>query len=962
MENNPRPQATHGSSVGSPTAGDFPPSLPPRTPSTSWAPDVASPPSSPRSTHGSSHGSTLSRPPILTRNERAQTLSFRSSYGTGKRVFYMTGEVARIVDTDDTDEVHTYYTIEVNGSHLYDVHRTDLSTVHPTVNKVLDVLNLHDETDQYLKKNYPTLKEFENFLNLSSEAVKAFHKINGELKEPRFKRSDREEFIILRRWWAEEKKKQDNESVNWEQQYDGKVNWGHFNEENINDLREKAPKEDLFKVLEELGINKPKVVDTLKAKGVQSPAHFVQKTKSWYDKLNEEPDVDESLLLKGPEKIAIEKFKQWYLFHSIGYLPSDWIVSFRNDDVHPKERDLRKVLRVIGVNADAIEALKMNDIKDIPTLNRTSKEWRTESTRGLSSMAKRIPWIRGGEQESRTIATEGGRGLSSVADRNPPMGGGEHESRSNAAEIGRGSFTMADKIPTIGGEQESRSNEWKDMGLTRNDAREIISFRHWYNLYIAGKLNMKGWTTEFNSAQYNNFLQRFEPGDNFRTPFWWKFKRHDRFMFSRESHDYYDMLQKAAESGYVTDVQRYHLMKYYKEDKEKMCLIEEITSHHHDGLGDSTQQEKRLQEMLAKDEEKADEKDKGDLLFVYFMLQFLWEKEYLAKGGEPEKYDKHAGFEYVTFINNVLFGLVTAVVIQELGEEASETSLYYRFLPTYRKQRRRQKEYQILNRIATRDFKGRMMRYWGNMVQFTKTYLMMIILWSTRLYIMCWIFLGAVSLAFGAIAGVDTSNPLYTTGQTWLGIAVTIGYTYFGLSGKNAPKLDDNDRIDESNNDAAIQGTHDGSGGTNGRKEAGISDEREDEKLSGDNTHQVRINTTIDHYNKDAAAERSIDGIDDMTGAGESLTYVTGDPAPVKFETVEMMTEEGRKAFPGYRKEGSSQQKSQSQLRGNELDLADGYVPARILPARILNVQRDDRLDPDYSTRLPDGNREREKE
>ena len=52
---------------------------------------------------------------------------------------------------------------------------------------------------------------------------------------------------------------------------------------------------------------------------------------------------------------------------------------------------------------------------------------------------------------------------------------------------------------------------------------------------------------------------------------------------------------------------------------------------------------------------------------------------------------------------------------------------------------------------------------------------------------MCWIFLGAVSLAFGAIAGVDTSNPLYTTGQTWLGIAVTIGYTYFGLNGNIAP-------------------------------------------------------------------------------------------------------------------------------------------------------------------------------
>jgi hypothetical protein len=254
------------------------------------------------------------------------------------------------------------------------------------------------------------MKEFENFLNLSFEAVKAFHKINGELKEPRFTRSDREEFIILRRWLAEERKNQDN----------GTVNWKHFNEENFYVLREQAPKKDLCKVLKELGINNEKVMNTLKAKSIQSPAHFVQKSKSWYNKLEEEPDTEENgqqsnkLLLNGSEKVAIEKFKQWYLFHSIGYLPSDWIVSFRNDDVHPKERDLRKVLRVIGVNADAIEALKMNDIKDIPTLNRTSKDWRTENRRGLSSIAVKIPWI--------------------------------------------------------GGEQVSRSNEWKDMGLTRNDA------------------------------------------------------------------------------------------------------------------------------------------------------------------------------------------------------------------------------------------------------------------------------------------------------------------------------------------------------------------------------------------------------------------------------------------------------------------------------------------------------------
>ena len=206
---------------------------------------------------------------------------------------------------------------------------------------------------------------------------------------------------------------------------------------------------------------------------------------------------------------------------------------------------------------------------------------------------------------------------------------------------------------------------------------------------------MKGWTAEFNSAHYNNFLQRFEPGGNFRMPFRWK----DSLKFSQERHDYCDMLQAAAESGQVTDKQRYHLRKYYKEKREKMCLIEEITSNHYEGLGESTEQEERLQELLDLDEKNADKKDKDDLLFgqkfcqfffsaflvlvllaswfgttVYFMMEFSWEKE----SGKH-----HEGFEYVTFINNVLFGLVTAVVIQELGEEASETSLYYRFLPTY---------------------------------------------------------------------------------------------------------------------------------------------------------------------------------------------------------------------------------------------------------------------------------------
>ena len=316
--------------------------------------------------------------------KQAQSPSEKNLFEKGNRGFYTdpeSGEIhdAQVIDIDDTDEMHIFCKISVlhkNGEQVNkDVHHSNLSKIHPTVNKVLSVLNLRDEAVNYLREKYPTLPLFETFLflKLSFEAVRAFHTIHGELKEPQFKRSECEEFIILARF-AKEKKNQDD---------DGTVKWEHFNEENFNVLRERAPKEDLSKMLKELGIDNDKVVKTLKAKSVQTPAHFVQKPKSWYSKLEVDQDIGENeqqskqLLLNGTEKFAIEKFKQWYTLNSIGYLPSDWVVSFRNGDIHPKERDLRKVLRVIGLNADAIDALKMNDIKDIATLNRASKDWRT---------------------------------------------------------------------------------------------------------------------------------------------------------------------------------------------------------------------------------------------------------------------------------------------------------------------------------------------------------------------------------------------------------------------------------------------------------------------------------------------------------------------------------------------------------------------------------------------------------
>lgn len=150
MESNPKPKSTHGTADadGGPSPLDpMPCSLSPTDKNIpfSWATQAAlnsPPPLSPR-------------PQKLTRNERAQTLNESDSFDIGKRVFYIDGDenvhTASIKKTDYDDEMHTYYTIDVNGTQKVDVHHTALSEIHPTVNKVLCVLNLQDETDHFLR-------------------------------------------------------------------------------------------------------------------------------------------------------------------------------------------------------------------------------------------------------------------------------------------------------------------------------------------------------------------------------------------------------------------------------------------------------------------------------------------------------------------------------------------------------------------------------------------------------------------------------------------------------------------------------------------------------------------------------------------------------------------------------------------------------------------------------------------
>lgn len=72
---------------------------------------------------------------------------------------------------------------------------------------------------------------------------------------------------------------------------------------------------------------------------------------------------------------------------------------------------------------------------------------------------------------------------------------------------------------------------------------------------------------------------------------------------------------------------------------------------------------------------------------------------------------------------------------------------------------------------------------------------------------------GCFSLFVGANLG--RNNVLYSTGQTFLGIAATIGYSFFGLSDKNDQDTeDDKDEIDvktEDANEGAIDGGDDAS-------------------------------------------------------------------------------------------------------------------------------------------------------
>lgn len=46
-------------------------------------------------------------------------------------------------------------------------------------------------------------------------------------------------------------------------------------------------------------------------------------------------------------------------------------------------------------------------------------------------------------------------------------------------------------------------------------------------------------------------------------------------------------------------------------------------------------------------------------------------------------------------------------------------------------------------------------------------------------------------MAYGFLMDTLPSNPVYTTGLTWLGVAITLGFAFFGVEGDDAPSVHD---------------------------------------------------------------------------------------------------------------------------------------------------------------------------
>jgi len=650
-----------------------------------------------------------------------------------------------------------------------------------TVGKTFAILGLMPDTMKYLESKYQTMEAFEEFLQLSSEEIGASKTgKEDEMFRARFNQADRAKLILVGRWA--------------ERNLDGhESKWAHFNKKNFNEfVCDEVDDIILDEILKVLHLNEQKEI--LKDNGVHSPDSFVEKSKYWYE---------HEIKFSSRQISQIEKFKRWYRHQLDDYLPSDWVVSFRKDCKQEGDIEWRKVLKAIGLKADVIQALEINDICDFATLIRTSEKWRMN------------------EPKARETGTE-----------SKPVW-----------------------------------NEWQESGLKENDARTIISFRQWHKFYVAGQKDKDDWAEEFNSAQYKRFVQRYidpnKPDEELGCKSSWKIgwwgSSDDSLTMSREKTDFRDMLERAAEDGTVTEEVRYRLTKHYDERREKMDLIQEIN----EGTGDTPFLEERLNQIFKDEAEYQKGNTEESLFFVKEYCQFVFSAlvayfilaiwagltiNFVAFTIRTDNLDRNevenkvTENDYQIGVNNISFGLVTAVVVQELSEGATdnESSLYNRFLATYKKRLEQSKEIRFRNWLRLRSIQnfsskqgislmfGFLFRYAKELIYSAYTWL---ILNSSRVYIVSWIVFGALSLVVGVATDIDATHPLFTVGQTWIGIAVTIGYSFFGLNSKKSPTFDHDENSDDEKVKDTDQGTIGGEDCANVGEEAKFIDEREEIKV-----------------------------------------------------------------------------------------------------------------------------------
>lgn len=178
------------------------------------------------------------------------------------------------------------------------------------------------------------------------------------------KRREIEEILVVEKWAASQGEN---------------IDWVNFTRESISKFRHEIPEKDLEEVLKK-AIRVPELQDRLGQKRVTSISLFVQKPIAWFEK-----EFCNTATLSSSDVDEIEKFKAWCKYEYIGFLPVDWDQSYHIFCQFPpaqSELDLRHILRVLGLKADAVRSLKLRGVTDITWLKKISKNWKIDEKDG----------------------------------------------------------------------------------------------------------------------------------------------------------------------------------------------------------------------------------------------------------------------------------------------------------------------------------------------------------------------------------------------------------------------------------------------------------------------------------------------------------------------------------------------------------------------------------------------------